>query len=71
MDRTLEHQELEIAQGITMAISQRSADDQWQRNAAMIESSVACAVHGCCDGDWNDEDERSDSLEQGRLTPSI
>jgi len=58
MDRTLEHQELEAAAEITVVTSQRSAADQWQRNAAVIESAVACAVHGCCDGEWREDEDR-------------
>jgi hypothetical protein len=60
MDRTLEHQELEAAAEITVVTSQRSAADQWQRNAAVIESAVACAVHGCCDGEWREDEESGD-----------
>ena len=60
MDRTLEQQELEAAADITVVTSQRSAADQWQRNAAVIESAVACAVHGCCDGEWREDEESGD-----------
>jgi hypothetical protein len=63
MDRTLGHQELEAADGIALAPGHRSVSDQWQHNAAVIASSVACAVHGCCDGEWAEEEERWDGLE--------
>ena len=63
MDRTLGHQELEAAQEFALASVQRTASDQWQQNAAVIASAVTCAVHGCCDGEWAEEEERWDGLE--------
>jgi hypothetical protein len=61
-DRTAGQEDLETTPQAQPAGKPRRYRDDSPASVALLTQAAACAVHGCCDGEWGEEYERWDGM---------